>query len=54
MAKKVISIISKPEHTITVDLGIGNKSDFCYGCDLSMICVFFRIYVGVHFIYMWA
>ncbi|MBN2182332.1 MAG: bifunctional glutamate N-acetyltransferase/amino-acid acetyltransferase ArgJ [Sedimentisphaerales bacterium] len=33
--KKVISIISQSEHTITVDLGAGKKSDFCYGCDLS-------------------
>jgi glutamate N-acetyltransferase/amino-acid N-acetyltransferase len=33
--KKASRIISKPEHTITVDLGIGAASDFCYGCDLS-------------------
>jgi len=33
--KKASQIISKPEHTITVDLGIGAASDFCYGCDLS-------------------
>jgi len=33
--KKVSSIISQIEHTITVDLGSGKKSDFCYGCDLS-------------------
>ncbi len=33
--KKVSRIISQIEHTITVDLGTGNKSDFCYGCDLS-------------------
>jgi glutamate N-acetyltransferase/amino-acid N-acetyltransferase len=33
--KKVSRIISQKEHTITVDLGVGNKSDFCYGCDLS-------------------
>jgi glutamate N-acetyltransferase/amino-acid N-acetyltransferase len=33
--KKVSRIISQIEHTITVDLGAGNKSDFCYGCDLS-------------------
>ncbi len=33
--KKVSRIISQTEHTITVDLGVGNKSDFCYGCDLS-------------------
>ena len=28
-------IISQPEHTITVNLGAGRCSDFCYGCDLS-------------------
>ena len=28
-------VISQPEHTITVDLGAGKASDFCYGCDLS-------------------
>lgn len=33
--KKASSIISKTEHTITVDLGAGKHSDFCYGCDLS-------------------
>jgi len=31
-ASKVVSQIS---HTITVDLGAGKESDFCYGCDLS-------------------
>lgn len=34
-SKKVSHIISQIEHTITVDLGAGKKSDFCYGCDLS-------------------
>ena len=34
-AKKVSGIVSQSEHTITVDLGAGRKSDFCYGCDLS-------------------
>ncbi len=34
-AKKVSRIVSQAEHTITVDLGAGSKSDFCYGCDLS-------------------
>ena len=34
-AKKASAAITKPFHTITVDLGIGKKSDFCYGCDLS-------------------
>jgi glutamate N-acetyltransferase/amino-acid N-acetyltransferase len=33
--KKAGSIISQPQHTITVDLGAGKQSDFCYGCDLS-------------------
>jgi glutamate N-acetyltransferase/amino-acid N-acetyltransferase len=28
-------VISRKEHTITVDLGAGKASDFCYGCDLS-------------------
>jgi glutamate N-acetyltransferase/amino-acid N-acetyltransferase len=32
---KVSHIVSQIEHTITVDLGAGKKSDFCYGCDLS-------------------
>ena len=34
-ANKVSRIVSQIEHTITVDLGAGKKSDFCYGCDLS-------------------
>jgi len=34
-AKKASRIISQTEHTITVDLGVGKSSDFCYGCDLS-------------------
>jgi len=34
-AKKASKVISQKEHTITVDLGAGGKSDFCYGCDLS-------------------
>jgi glutamate N-acetyltransferase/amino-acid N-acetyltransferase len=33
--KAVSAIISKKEHTITIDLGVGKYSDFCYGCDLS-------------------
>jgi glutamate N-acetyltransferase/amino-acid N-acetyltransferase len=33
--KKASRVISKKEHTITVDLGAGVCSDFCYGCDLS-------------------
>jgi glutamate N-acetyltransferase/amino-acid N-acetyltransferase len=28
-------VIMQKEHTITVDLGAGKASDFCYGCDLS-------------------
>jgi len=32
---KVSKVISQTEHTITVDLGAGKASDFCYGCDLS-------------------
>ena len=34
-SKKVSHVISQIEHTITIDLGAGSKSDFCYGCDLS-------------------
>jgi len=34
-AKKVSKIISQKEHTITINLGAGKFSDFCYGCDLS-------------------
>jgi glutamate N-acetyltransferase/amino-acid N-acetyltransferase len=33
--KKASKIIAGLEHTITVDLGAGKMSDFCYGCDLS-------------------
>ena len=33
--KKARKIMSQTEHTITVDLGTGRMSDFCYGCDLS-------------------
>jgi glutamate N-acetyltransferase/amino-acid N-acetyltransferase len=33
--KKASKVISQTEHTITVDLGAGKQSDFCYGCDLS-------------------
>ncbi len=32
---KAGKVISQAEHTITVDLGAGKASDFCYGCDLS-------------------
>jgi len=32
---KASKVISQTEHTITVDLGAGKVSDFCYGCDLS-------------------
>ncbi|MHC4741856.1 MAG: bifunctional glutamate N-acetyltransferase/amino-acid acetyltransferase ArgJ [Planctomycetota bacterium] len=34
-AKKASKIVSQKEHRITVDLGAGKMSDFCYGCDLS-------------------
>lgn len=34
-AKKASKVISQVEHTITVELGAGKASDFCYGCDLS-------------------
>jgi glutamate N-acetyltransferase/amino-acid N-acetyltransferase len=34
-AKKVSKIIRAKEHIITIDLGVGKYSDFCYGCDLS-------------------
>ncbi|MHC4881641.1 MAG: bifunctional glutamate N-acetyltransferase/amino-acid acetyltransferase ArgJ [Planctomycetota bacterium] len=33
--KSVSAVISKKEHTITIDLGVGKYRDFCYGCDLS-------------------
>ncbi len=33
--KKASKVVSQTEHTITVDLGVGRASDFCYGCDLS-------------------
>jgi glutamate N-acetyltransferase/amino-acid N-acetyltransferase len=33
--KKVSKIIKQKEHTITINLGAGKHSDFCYGCDLS-------------------
>ena len=33
--RKASKVISQTEHTITVDLGAGKQSDFCYGCDLS-------------------
>jgi len=33
--KKASKIVSQKSHTITVDLGVGSQSDFCYGCDLG-------------------
>ena len=33
--KKAARIVSQREHTITVDLGVGKRSDFYYGCDLT-------------------
>ena len=34
-AKQASRIVSQAEHTITVDLGVGQAGDFCYGVDLS-------------------
>jgi len=34
-ANKASRVVSQKEHRITVDLGAGKASDFCYGCDLS-------------------
>jgi len=34
-AKRASRVISQTKHTITVGLGAGEASDFCYGCDLS-------------------
>ena len=34
-AKKVSKIIAAKQHTITIELGTGKHTDFCYGCDLS-------------------
>ncbi len=34
-ASKAAKVVSQSEHTITVGLGAGRYSDFCYGCDLS-------------------
>lgn len=34
-AKKASRIIAGKEHTITVELGAGKHSDYCFGCDLS-------------------
>jgi glutamate N-acetyltransferase/amino-acid N-acetyltransferase len=33
--KKASKVVSQTCHTITVDLGVGQSCDFCYGCDLS-------------------
>jgi glutamate N-acetyltransferase/amino-acid N-acetyltransferase len=33
--KKAAKIVSQTKHTITVELGAGRFSNFCYGCDLS-------------------
>jgi len=33
--KNASNVVLQTEHTITVDLGAGSASDFCYGCDLS-------------------
>jgi len=34
-AKKARKVISGKKHTISINLGVGKHSDFCYGCDLS-------------------
>ncbi len=34
-AARASAIVSQTEHTITVDLGVGQAADFCYGCDLT-------------------
>jgi len=34
-ANKAGRIIAQKEHTISIELGAGRFSDFCYGCDLS-------------------
>ena len=34
-ARKASKVISRRFHSITVDLGAGKFTDFCYGCDLS-------------------
>ena len=34
-ADKASAIVSQIEHTITVDLGAGRATGFCFGCDLS-------------------
>jgi glutamate N-acetyltransferase / amino-acid N-acetyltransferase len=34
-AKKVSKLMSQKEHIITINLGCGKNSDFCYGCDLG-------------------
>ena len=41
-AKRASKVICRREHTITVDLGAGKQSDFCYGCDMS------REYVAIN------
>lgn len=33
--RKASQVISQAKHTITVDLGAGEESDFCCGCDLG-------------------
>ncbi len=32
---KASKIVSQKSHTITIDLGAGKFTDFCFGCDLS-------------------
>lgn len=33
--REASEIVSQVEHTITIALGAGNRTDFCYACDLS-------------------
>jgi len=34
-AARAVRIVSRKQHTISIDLGAGKNADFCYGCDLS-------------------
>jgi len=33
--KDAQKVLNQKEHTITISLGVGKETDFCYGCDLS-------------------
>lgn len=41
-AKKAAAVVSQIEHTITLELGAGKASSYCYGCDMS------REYVSIN------